>query len=393
MYPSKTPFNDLKLADIASLIENGIPESRTLDYKRDLYGTDDDEKTKFLCDVTAFANTAGGYLVIGMHEEDKIAKEITPVTIENLDTLESRFQNWLSTSVDPPLRGVEFQPVDAGDGKTVLVIKIPRSISRPHAVRRKKNYWQFHGRHSTGNHPYEMDELRRAILQSETLAVRIRNFRNDRLAQISVGETPLPLFGGAKIVLHVIPVSAFELGQRYDVSRLSNVDLPPLYASGWSRRLNFDGSVTYRDDSDTGLSFNYTQISHSGVVEAVDTLLLQKRTEKKIIPSIAYEQTLIEALNTYLDVLGRLDVPFPLWIGLSLLGVKDYFMWADEHMWLRQVHPIDREELILPEIPVDDASIPAERILKPAFDSIWNACGYERSMNYDKDGNWIVKGR
>lgn len=392
MQPFNKPIHELALADIQTLIENGVPEGRTLDYKRDLYGGGDAEKKECLCDVSAFANTVGGHLIIGVDEEDRIPKCITPVEIKDVDTEQQRFENLLRTAVDPPIRGVEFQAIDAGGGKYILVIEIPRSLSRPHAVNHK-GHWRFYGRNSIGKYPYEVDDVRKAILQSETLAVRIRNFRNDRLAQISIGETPIPLIDGAKIVLHVIPLSSFELGQKYDLSRLSNVDLPPLYASGWSRRLNFDGSVTYMDNSDTGLSLSYTQIFHSGIVEAVDTLLLQRRDEKKIIPSVAYEQYLIRALNTYLGGLLKLGVAFPLWIGLSLLGVRDYFMWVDEYMWIRQAHPIDRDELILPEIQVEDTSIPAERILKPAFDSIWNACGYERSMNYDKDGNWLLKGR
>ena len=27
-----------------------------------------------------------------------------------------------------------------------------------------------------------------------------------------------------------------------------------------------------------------------------------------------------------------------------------------------------------------------DAVLKPCFDSIWNACGYPRSMNYDEEG-------
>lgn len=231
------------------------------------------------------------------------------------------------------------------------------------------------------------------MLQSETLAARIRNFRNDRLSQISVGETPVPLIDGAKIVLHLIHLSSFELGQKYDLRKLSNVDFPPLYTSGWSHRLNFDGTVAYTDHRETGISFNYTQVFYNGIVEAVDAWLLRKREEKKIIPSVTFEQKLVGALSKYLAGLAKLSVDFPMWISLSLLGVRDYLMGVDSHMWDLEVHPIDRDELVLPELQVEDASISAERILKPPFDSIWNACGYERSMNYDENGNWRLQGR
>jgi len=390
MHPFNKPVGELAFADIEALIQNGIPEGRTLDYKRDLYGNSDAEKKEFLCDICAFANTTGGYLVIGVDEDKGIPRAVTPAAIEDIDEVQLQFENLLRTAVDPPIRGVDFRTIDAGDGKCVLVIAIPRSISRPHAVNHK-GHWRFYGRNSVGKYPYEVDDVRRDILQLETLPMKIRNFRNDRLSQISVGNTPIPLMDGAKIVLHLIPVSAFELGQRYDLSKLSNSDFPPLYAGGWNRRVNYDGSVTDMSDRETGRSVNYTQTFYSGVIEAVDCQLLRVRDDKRIIPSRAYETTLVGALKTYCTELGRLSVEFPLWVCLSLLGVKNYVMWADSDPWHHTVHPIDREELILPEIQVEDASVSAERVLKPAFDSIWNACGYTCSMNYDESGAWLLR--
>jgi len=394
MHPFNKPIHDLQLTDIRALVDNGIPESRTLDYKRDLYGTNDDGKKEFLCDASAFANTVGGYLIIGVDEDKGVPEATAPVAIDNVDKLKLLFENLLRTAVDPPMRGVDFQPIDAGGGKYVFVIEIPRSISRPHAVKHK-GHWRFYGRNSSERYPYEVDDVRKAILQSETLAVRIRNFRNDRLAQINVRETPMSLYGGAKIVLHLICVSSFELGQRFDVGSLPFGELLPIYASGYSHRLNFDGVVTYDEhDRETGTSFNYTQMFSNGIIEAVDGLLLQEREEnQRLIPSQAYEYKLTMALRRYLAALAKVGVDVPIWVCLSLLGVKDYFMDTGPGGWSRIAHPIDLDELILPEIQVEDASTPAERILRPAFDSIWNACGYERSMNYDQKGNWLLKGR
>jgi hypothetical protein len=34
-------------------------------------------------------------------------------------------------------------------------------------------------------------------------------------------------------------------------------------------------------------------------------------------------------------------------------------------------HPIDRDELIVPELLVDDPAAPAAQILKPALDAVW----------------------
>jgi len=31
------------------------------------------------------------------------------------------------------------------------------------------------------------------------------------------------------------------------------------------------------------------------------------------------------------------------------------------------------------------------QVMRPAFDSIWNACGLEGSLNYDAAGAWKLK--
>ena len=48
---------------------------------------------------------------------------------------------------------------------------------------------------------------------------------------------------------------------------------------------------------------------------------------------------------------------------------------------------------MLPEIVVDDLSTPAEPLLKPTLDLVWNACGVPSSPYFDADGKWIGRRR
>ncbi len=57
--------------------------------------------------------------------------------------------------------------------------------------------------------------------------------------------------------------------------------------------------------------------------------------------------------------------------------------------WIGEVHTIDRDILLLPEIVIESYDVIAEDILRPCFDSIWNACGFPRSPNYDDTGEWV----
>jgi predicted HTH transcriptional regulator len=64
------PINDLDhlKAEIESLLENEVAESRLRDYKRGLYGPSKEHKREFLKDASSFANTAGGDILIGIAE-------------------------------------------------------------------------------------------------------------------------------------------------------------------------------------------------------------------------------------------------------------------------------------------------------------------------------------
>jgi hypothetical protein len=49
---------------------------------------------------------------------------------------------------------------------------------------------------------------------------------------------------------------------------------------------------------------------------------------------------------------------------------------------------IDRDILLLPEVIIENYTDKVENILKPIFDTVWNACGFNGSSNYDEDGEW-----
>jgi hypothetical protein len=55
------------------------------------------------------------------------------------------------------------------------------------------------------------------------------------------------------------------------------------------------------------------------------------------------------------------------------------------------VYPIDRDMLLLPEVVIENYNVEAQHILKPCFDSIWNACGLSESLNYDENGDWKAR--
>ena len=62
------------------LIAAQAAESLHVEYKRETYGTNDDQRREFLADVSSFANAAGGDLVIGLTAAKGIPTAFQPFT-------------------------------------------------------------------------------------------------------------------------------------------------------------------------------------------------------------------------------------------------------------------------------------------------------------------------
>lgn len=244
---------------------------------------------------------------------------------------------------------------------------------------------KFYSRSTNGKYELDVTELRIAFNLSGTSVERIRSFRQDRISRIFANETPVPFKEGAKIILHLIPITAFDPSQQLDVQEIASHQqkLMPMIWSLCSHRYNLDGFLTYSAGNSTR-THSYVQTFRNGIIEAVDGTLLE---EGQIIPASSYEEELIKSVPSYLSVLKALNVALPVFVFVTLVGVKGYSMPVDRTCRFENT-PIDREVLILPEVMVETYECKIDEVLRPIFDSMWNAGGYVKSPNYDKEGKW-----
>lgn len=385
-------FETIDKTDIDSLVFNGVAESRTLEYKDRLPGSSDEEKKEFLSDISAFANASGGVILYGVSEERDgngkttgLPKDAKGLLGINADVEIRRLDNILRDGVDPRIPGIQIKAIDGFPDGVVLIVRIPKSWNSPHMVT-FKNLSRFFARNSAGKYQLDVAEIRSTFIASESLIERVRQFRSDRIAKILADETPVPLEPDPKIVLHVLPIESFSSPTSIDLSWVDRSSgLRPIYSSNWNRRYNFDGLVTY-SSFQLPVAHSYAQIFRNGCIEAVESLLLSPRNGRKVIPSNAYEEELISALQGYLELQTQLELRPPLFILVSLLGVKGYEMGVNS-LYPRQQMPIDRDILLVPEVFLDDLTIKVVDILRPVFDSVWQSAGWERCFNYHENGD------
>jgi len=224
----------------------------------------------------------------------------------------------------------------------------------------------------------------------------LSEFRSDRIAKIIANEPPLRLQRTAKIVLHVVPLSSFTSSININLSLIESgkVNLQPIDSSRiCTQSNNFDGFATYSFFEEP-ICQAYTQIFHNGSIEAVQSFKFKDSVpfcnpNEKLIFSFNYEDILIKALEGYLNLQKMLDLNPPILVMLSLLGVKGYKMFIEgKDNYVDPGKKIDRDDLVVPEIVVDDFDSKSSDILRPVFDRIWQACGRNGSQNYDENGIW-----
>ena len=90
-----------------------------------------------------------------------------------------------------------------------------------------------------------------------------------------------------------------------------------------------------------------------------------------------------KSVPSYLKCLQKLQVPPPIFAGLSLIGVTNHTMELPKPSPFGHGPELGKDMLILPEVVFETYGSNVATTLKPAFDSMWNAAGKLESPFYD----------
>lgn len=379
------PLQEITQADLQRLIDEKINESKTLEYKQELPGNSDGGPVKILRSISSLSNTAGGDLLYGVAADEGIPVGLPGIATASQDEVVLRMESLCRNGLDPRLPHIEFHCVPVADDKVVLVVRVKRSWSAPHRVT-TGGHSHFYGRNAAGAYQLDVGELRAAFNLSESVAERIRAFRASRMLAIAEGEGPVPLLDGAKVILHLVPLSAFassELPVSFQAHQQQLLQLSPIGASGWDSKYVLEGYVSFTGNGAMPARA-CTLTYRSGIVEAVATFT--RRNEEAHIHA-GYEGLILEAFAKYSKALEAIGVEYPIYALLSFVGTQGYSI---SHSYY-QYGVVTKNSISARETVVPDSSLPPYQIFKDAFDTVANAFGLERSVNYDRDGNWTAR--
>lgn len=377
------------------LVADRTREGHAIDFKREFPPVwDSTAKHEFLADATAFANAGGGDLIFGIDEDGQAnAAAIIPLALANADQEVRRLQDFLLNLVEPRLPGVQVHviPVSVGEiSGHVVIVRVPESWVGPHRVRTNQHFFVRDG---LRKRQLDIPEIRSLFLRSDNQGQRIRDFRAERLGNLLSGGAPCRLFDAPILVVHFVPTqSALGLVQIDPVVYSRTRCVPVLGTTNGQVRLNIDGALAVRNLTPQGETHGYSQLFRNGFFEATYVLTHRAENGRVLLAGTSYEEYVIALLTAFRAELAHHAISQECAVMLSILradevklGVSDDRAYLEPHQTL-----FDRRVLILPDI-LAPADIAPELALKPVFDLVWQAAGFDGSANFNAAGQWAPR--
>lgn len=180
-------------AGLQRLVTDRISESQHLDYKSSTYGRGAGDKRELRRDATAIANGGGGYIVVGVDEQDDVASSVPG--IPNPTTEETSIRDTLTSCIEPPFRpgGFSIATRTGAGAQGVIVIAIPGALpSQPHSVAESSRALEFWMRRDKKKSCATYAELRAAFLTDASLDPVRRSLERIDKAWHAVRIQPMP---------------------------------------------------------------------------------------------------------------------------------------------------------------------------------------------------------
>lgn len=389
----KAEVSQISAADIESLIADGVSESSSLEFKREVRLEGDEQKREFLADISSFANTNGGRIVVGIDAPQGCAAQLAGVDSGETDSQMLQMGNLIRDSLRPALPGCQMVAVPCAGGRSVIVIDIPVSFTGPHMVTFRGGQ-RFYARSSNGKHPMEYTEIRNSFLQRGSSAEKLEQLRRDRINRVITGTD----FRGINatrtaFLLEVVPLKSLHDDVIVDFRSHPNlrVDFTAINAYSGDATFDFEGFVAYVWNHPDNQVLAYSRLSRYGYISAYCSSLSRVWNDKQAIGSRNFEPQLAQAVGNYSSLLLKLGIALPHAVLITLLNAKGLELHRDPLLSHPMTyHPVNEVNLNAPLAIIAEQGADVLSALRPQFDAFWNAFGYSSCMNYDSTGKWIA---
>lgn len=384
-------LSDLQEQDLQSLVGDQVQERDTVEYKRDMYGNSDDDKREMLKDITSMANHRGGYIVIGIEEDDE-GIPTNVVGIEAGNHVE-RITNSCFNNIDKRIVGLGIEDISLSNGRVAIVIVIPESINAPHMVtyRGLNQFWKRHGRQKD---KMTIDEIGEAFDRRLSNLNRLDRFLFSRKAQILEnigGQTQMAICASPAFLRDEMIFDNQDDNLRQMIlnpprqlprGRISCGQLYPTING-----LRADQSTPYYNNP----SFDqYIEVFSNGYIEFGKQI--ERENEYGIFIASGVEIPLIVNFMRFIQSIYEQYLPLtPLVVNLSIFNAKGIWLAVSNHSAEDSRVKWQEQHLELGKFYAENISEERKLLTKAICDRLYQAFNRERCNVFDNAGTFSLE--
>jgi hypothetical protein len=338
-----------------------------------------------LKDIVSMANHRGGYLLIGIDEDE----EGIPTNVAGIESGShvERITSSCLDNIDKRIVGFEIKDILLSNGRVVIVVSIPESLNAPHMITHQgvNQFWKRHGRQKD---KMTIDEIGEAFDRRLSNLNRLDRFLFIRKAQIleNVG-------GQTQMVISASP--AFLRNEMIFDNQDSNLRQMILNAPHLScgqpyptiNGLRADLSTPYHISSS---SDQYIEVFSNGYIEFGKQLDREHEygvyiASKVAIPLIANFMQFIQGIyERYLPLT-------PLVVNFLILNANGIWLAVSSHSSENSKVKWQEQHLELGKFYVENIFEQRKLLTKAICDRLYQAFNRERCDLFDDAGTFKTK--
>jgi hypothetical protein len=312
------PVNEIEFEDVKAFCDEQIEENRRVEYKKAF--SSKDEKKQIAKEISAFANTHGGIILVGVGEKDRKPK--LPIDgIDYVKGLNEKVTSIALKNIYPPVFP-ETKVCRFGDNheKAVVVIRVQESDETPHTVERTTGiYVRVDSQSEPQRAPFEeiewlMNRRKKAVENRERLLRRAEERFNNQLTKKNFNAfqsvSVIPVFPHAPLV---VLENLSDIANKSKVS-VHNCDFPLT-----SQYKTAHESII--DEAQYSAFLNYTEINLFGLIFSKQSLW--GNHNEKIVNLYEAAHMVEGVLRFSLNFYKKLGYRGLISINLSLEGINE----------------------------------------------------------------------
>jgi hypothetical protein len=378
-------LTDLHEQDLQRLVADQVQERDTVEYKRDMYSNSDDDKREMLKDIASMANHRGGYLLIGIDEDDE-GIPTNVVGIEPGNQVE-RITSSCLNNIDKRIVGLEIEDIPLNSGRVITIVSIPESLNAPHMITYKglNQFWKRHGRQKD---KMTIDEIGEAFDRRLSNLNRLDRFLFIRKAQILEnvgGQTQMVISASPAFLRNEVIFDNQDSKLRQMILNAPHLSCGQPYPT--INGLRADRSIPYHKSP----SFDqYIEVFSNGYIE-FGKQIEQSQEDGVYIASRVEIPLIVNFMQFIQDIYEQYLPLTPLVVNFSILNANGIWLTASNYPPEDSKVRWREQHLELGTFYVENISEQRKLRTKEICDRLYQAFNRERCDPFDDAGTFKAK--